>query len=127
MIKVKGIQVAPAELEDLLLGHTGVEDCAVLGVPDDRAGERPKAYIVAKPQYRSQGNGDNNLEALGADVIKYVEERKVRHKWVKEVEFTDEIPKSASGKILRRVLRDRARRGTNGVVVKAAARERARL
>ncbi|KAF7516335.1 hypothetical protein G7054_g14206 [Neopestalotiopsis clavispora] len=127
MIKVKGIQVAPAELEDLLLGHAGVEDCAVLGVPDDRAGERPKAYIVAKPQYRSQGNGDNNLEALGADVIKYVEERKVRHKWVKEVEFTDEIPKSASGKILRRVLRDRARRGTNGVVVKAAARERARL
>ncbi|ETS86676.1 hypothetical protein PFICI_00504 [Pestalotiopsis fici W106-1] len=128
MIKVKGIQVAPAELEDLLLGHAAVEDCAVLGVPDDRAGERPKAYIVAKQQQQPQNQtGQGHLRALGADIIRYVEEHKVRHKWVKEIEFTDEIPKSASGKILRRVLRDRARQGTNGVVVKAAREEKARL
>ncbi|KAK6189408.1 Exoglucanase 1 [Pestalotiopsis sp. IQ-011] len=123
MIKVKGIQVAPAELEDLLLGHAGVEDCAVLGVPDDRAGERPKAYVVAK----NKQLGDNGLEGLGRDIIQYVERHKVRHKWVKEVEFAAEIPKSASGKILRRVLRDQARRGTNGVVVRAAGVERAKL
>lgn len=123
MIKVKGIQVAPAELEDLLLGHAGVEDCAVLGVPDDRAGERPKAYVVAK----NTGLGEKELEGLGRDIIEYIERHKVRHKWVKEVEFAAEIPKSASGKILRRVLRDQARRGTNGVVARAAGVERAKL
>ncbi|KAK6066726.1 4-coumarate- ligase [Seiridium cupressi] len=120
MIKVKGIGVAPAELEDLLLGHDKVEDCAVLSVPDERAGERPKAYVVVK-------KGHAAGQAIGIEIIKYVEERKVRHKWIKEVEFTDEIPKSASGKILRRVLRDRARQGTTGIVVKAPEKERARL
>ncbi|KAJ4423669.1 hypothetical protein N0V82_001692 [Gnomoniopsis sp. IMI 355080] len=112
MIKVKGIGVAPAELEDLLLGHPSVEDCAVLGVLDERAGERPKAYIVVK-------QGQEAGESVGSSILKYARERKVRHKWVREVEFIDEIPKSASGKILRRVLRDRERNGVRGVVVKS--------
>lgn len=119
MIKVKGIGVAPAELEDLLLGHDKVEDCAVLSIPDDRAGERPKAYVVLKTG--SPGH------AIGTEIIKYVEEKKVRHKWIKEVEFIDEIPKSASGKILRRVLKDRAKQGVRGVVVKAEEGPRAKL
>lgn len=106
MIKVKGIGVAPAELEDLLLGHTDVEDVAVLGIQDEWAGERPKAYIVKK---KSAGHE----EVLGKALIGYVKEKKVRHKWVKEVEFIGEIPKSASGKILRRLLRDgKAGKGT---------------
>lgn len=121
MIKVKGIGVAPAELEDLLLGHDDVEDVAVLGTPDDYAGERPKAYIVLKPTKRS---GD--VAAIGKGLIKYVQEKKVRHKWVTEIEIVDEIPKSPSGKILRRVLRDMNRAGKRGVVVKDD-RERARL
>lgn len=120
MIKVKGIGVAPAELEDLLLGHSKVEDCAVLGIPDERAGERPKAYVVLKP-----GHPEN--EANGKEIIDYVEQRKVRHKWIKEVEFTREIPKSASGKILRRILRDQERKGVHGTVVKAAQESRAKL
>ena len=108
MIKVNGIGVAPAELEDLLLGHPKVEDVAVLGVPNDRAGEAPKAFVVLK-----KGVGDEGIrEAL----LQYVKERKVRHKWLVEVEFIDVIPKSASGKILRRVLRDR---GAVGVKEKA--------
>lgn len=118
MVKVKGIGVAPAELEDLLLGHPAVEDCAVLGVPDERAGERPKAYVVLKKKPGPDAAAVE-VEEVGLDILRYARERKVRHKWIREVEFTDEIPKSASGKILRRVLRDRERRGDRGLVVRS--------
>ncbi|QVM08222.1 hypothetical protein D8B26_002916 [Coccidioides posadasii str. Silveira] len=114
MIKVKGIGVAPAELEDLLLGHPDVEDAAVLAVPDEYSGERPKAYVVLKPARK-----DDDLVATGRKLIKYVQEKKVRHKWLVEVEFTEEIPKSASGKILRRVLREQQKNGgKKGTVVR---------
>jgi 4-coumarate--CoA ligase len=121
MIKVKGQQVAPAEMEDLLLGHADVEDCAVLGISDDYAGERPKAYVVPKP-------GRTPSEALGQTLIQYVKEKKSRYKWITEIEFADVIPKSPSGKILRRMLRDKERSGvrSSGIVVKDE-RERARL
>jgi 4-coumarate--CoA ligase len=111
MIKVKGIGVAPAELEDLLLGHPKVSDVAVLGINDEYSGEVPKAYIV--PQ-----SGENAGHDLGMELIAYVKEKKVKYKAVKEVEFINEIPKSASGKILRRVLRDKERHGERGVVVR---------
>ena len=120
MIKVKGIGVAPAEIEDLLLGHRWVEDCAVLGIGDDYSGERPKAFVVKK-------NGSPVEEELGRELLTYVKERKVKHKWVKEIEFTDEIPKSASGKILRRVLRDKARSGKKGAIVRDEVVMRAKL
>jgi acyl-CoA synthetase (AMP-forming)/AMP-acid ligase II len=100
LIKVKGFQVAPAELESLLLKHPRVADVAVIGVPDDEAGEVPKAIVVAR-------------EPLTADeVIAYVHSEVAHYKRVRHVEFVDAIPKSASGKILRRVLveRERARR-----------------
>jgi acyl-CoA synthetase (AMP-forming)/AMP-acid ligase II len=109
MIKVKGIGVAPAELEDLLLGHAKVEDVAVLGIQDEYSGEKPKAFVVLK-------GGEKGDEVVGREILKYVRERKVRHKWIKEVEFVDVIPKSASGKILRRILRDG--KGARGVVVR---------
>lgn len=111
MIKVKGIGVAPAELEDLLLGHPDVEDCAVLGILDEYSGERPKAFIVKK-------KGGGKEEEVGRQLLGYVKERKVRHKWVKEVEFVEVVPKSASGKILRRLLRDGKAGGEKGVVVR---------
>jgi 4-coumarate--CoA ligase len=119
MIKVKGIAVAPAELEDLLLGHECVEDVAVLGIPDDYSGEKPKAYVVRK--------GGEGEQEVGRELLAYVRERKVRHKWLKEVEFVAEIPKSASGKILRRVLRDMERSGKRGVVVREEVVEKAKL
>lgn len=127
MIKVKGIGVAPAELEDLLLGHPAVEDCAVLGVPDERAGERPKAYVVLKPGAVAGDSEELALRALGTDILRYAQGRKVRHKWVREVEFTEEIPKSASGKILRRMLRDREKNGVRGVVVRSGPGAEAKL
>jgi 4-coumarate--CoA ligase len=123
MIKVKGIAVAPAELEDLLLGHEFVEDVAVLGIEDEYSGEKPKAFVVKKAGVRI---GERELGGL---LMGYVRERKVRTKWVKEVEFINEIPKSASGKILRRVLRDlhRGKGGDRGTIVRDGVTEKAKL
>ena len=119
MIKVKGIGVSPAELEDLLLGHSAVEDTAVTSVADDYSGERPKAYVAVKPGIQQKLNEAGTVD-LGQQLIQYVQERKVRHKWIVEVEFVPEIPKSASGKILRRLLRDKT--GAKGLVVRENAR-----
>ena len=121
MIKVKGQQVPPAELEDLLLGHELVEDCAVLGIRDDYAGERPKAYVVPK-------QGVEPSQEVGRKLLKFVKEKKVRYKWIVEIEFTDVVPKSPTGKLLRRVLKahDRKKERVRGVWVRDEA-ERARL
>jgi 4-coumarate--CoA ligase len=105
MIKVKGHAVAPAEIEDLLLGHPMVEDVAVGAIPDDYTGQRPKAYVVLKPSILN-GKDKPAILSLLHQIMSFVRENKVRHKWVTEVELLQEIPKSASGKILRRVLRE---------------------
>jgi acyl-CoA synthetase (AMP-forming)/AMP-acid ligase II len=99
LIKYKGYQVPPAELEALLIGHPGVADAAVIPKKDEEAGEIPKAFVV-------------RVEATVIDeagVMDYVAERVAPHKRIREVEFIDAIPKSASGKILRRVLVERER------------------
>ncbi|PBP26693.1 phenylacetyl-CoA ligase [Diplocarpon rosae] len=107
LIKVKGLQVAPAELEAHLLTHPSVGDCAVIPVPDDAAGEVPKAFIVKSA---SVGLEDND-RMLAREIARHVSEHKARHKWLKGgVEFIDVIPKSPSGKILRRLLRDKEKR-----------------
>lgn len=122
MIKVKGQQVAPAELEDLMLGHELVEDVAILGLQDAYSGERPKAVVVLKP-------GIEATEAIGAALLGFVKEHKVRYKWLAEIEFADEVPKSPTGKLLRRVLKVREKDGARvkGVVVKEGQPERAKL
>jgi 4-coumarate--CoA ligase len=95
LIKVKGFQVPPAELEALLLQHSAVADAAVIGVPDEEAGEVPKAFVVKK------GGQEVSQEDLKAFVAEHVATYKRLH----HVAFVDAIPKSASGKILRRELR----------------------
>jgi acyl-CoA synthetase (AMP-forming)/AMP-acid ligase II len=96
LIKYKGYQVAPAELEALLIAHPAIADAAVVGVQDDEAGEIPKAFVVV-----SQG------ASLSVDeVTAYVAERVSPYKKVRAVEFVDAIPKSAAGKILRKDLRE---------------------
>ncbi|HWO04209.1 MAG TPA: AMP-binding protein, partial [Methylomirabilota bacterium] len=100
LIKYKGLQVAPAELEALLLTHPAILDAAVVRKADEEAGEVPKAYVVLKP--------DDTSKATPADAIMgWVAERVAPHKRIRDLEFIDQIPKSASGKILRRVLIDR--------------------
>ena len=96
LIKYKGFQVPPAELEALLVTHPAVADVAVIGVPDDEAGELPKAFVVLKP----------GAEASAEDLQEFVRSKVASYKQVRQVAFVDEIPKSASGKILRRMLRD---------------------
>ncbi|EXV03743.1 AMP binding enzyme [Metarhizium robertsii] len=105
LIKVKGHQVAPAELEAHLLSHPFVSDCAVIPVPDPRAGEVPKAFVV-----RARESEGRSAEEVATAVREHVERHKARHKWLAGgVQFVDAIPKSASGKILRRVLKDKDR------------------
>ncbi|KAH9519667.1 4-coumarate--CoA ligase 1 [Bulinus truncatus] len=98
LIKYKGYQVAPAELEALLLGHPDVQDVAVLGVPDEESGELPRAFVVKKP----------GSKVTPESLMKYIEGRVASTKRLRGgVQFIDEIPKNPSGKILRRVIRDK--------------------
>ncbi len=97
LIKYKGYQIAPAELEALLLSHPKIMDAAVIGVLDDDKQEIPKAFIVAAP--------DSGLTA--DEVMAFVTENVAPHKKVRRVEFIDAIPKSTAGKILRKDLRAR--------------------
>ena len=97
LIKYKGFQVPPAELEGLLLTHPAVADAAVIGIPDDECGEIPKGFITLKP----------GQDATGEEIQEFVADQVASYKQVRMVEFIDTIPKSASGKILRRELRDR--------------------
>lgn len=97
LIKYKGYQVPPAELEALLLTHAAVADVAVIGVQDAEGEEVPKAFVVVQP----------GAALTAEDVMDYVAERIAPYKKVRVVEFIDAIPKSASGKILRKDLRAR--------------------
>lgn len=85
----------PAELEALLVTHPAVADAAVIGVPDDEAGELPKAFVALK-----QGQ-----EASEDEIKQFVAEKVATYKQIRLLEFVEEIPKSASGKILRRLLK----------------------
>lgn len=124
MIKVRGQQVAPAELEDLLLGHELVEDCAVIGIKDNYSGELPKGFVVLK---------DRTLEGAdtGLRLLKYIQERVVGYKRIREIEFVDGVPKSATGKLLRRVLKgwERGEDSTRvqGTIVREQIKRNARL
>lgn len=92
LIKYKGMQVAPAELEGVLLSNPAISDAAVIPSPDEEAGEVPKAFVVLK--------GDITPD----EIMSFVAERVAPHKKIRRVEIVEQIPKSASGKILRRVL-----------------------
>ncbi|MFI7101080.1 4-coumarate--CoA ligase family protein [Streptomyces sp. NPDC050161] len=100
LIKYKGYQVAPAELEALLLTHDDITDAAVIGVPDEAGNELPKAYVV-----RREG-----AELSADDILTYAAARVAPYKRIRHVEFTEAVPRAVTGKILRRELRERERR-----------------
>ena len=95
LIKYKGYQVPPAELEAVLLAHPAVGDAAVIGVPDAEGGEAPKAFVVMKGP------------AAAEELMAFVAARVAPYKKIRSVEVVDSIPRSSSGKILRRVLKER--------------------
>ncbi|HVF28843.1 MAG TPA: 4-coumarate--CoA ligase family protein [Pyrinomonadaceae bacterium] len=97
LIKYKGFQVAPAELEAVLLAHPSIADAAVIPCADDEAGEIPKAFVVLKSEVACE------------ELMTFVAERVAPHKKIRRVEVIEQIPKSPSGKILRRVLVQRER------------------
>jgi acyl-coenzyme A synthetase/AMP-(fatty) acid ligase len=95
LIKYKGYQVPPAELEAVLLSHPGIADAAVVGVRDDDGEEVPKAFVVKQ----------SGPELTEDEVMEFVAGQVAPYKKIRQVEFIDAIPKSASGKILRKDLR----------------------
>ena len=98
MIKYKGFQVAPAEIEGTLLEHPAVRDCGVAGRPDPDAGEIPVAFVVLR-------DGFIPTKILEEELSSFVAERLTRYKQPREVRFVESVPKTLSGKILRRELR----------------------
>jgi acyl-CoA synthetase (AMP-forming)/AMP-acid ligase II len=100
LIKYKGYQVPPAELEALLLGHPAIADAAVIGVIDTESGEEvPKAFVVKQ----------SDAELTAHEVMEFVAGQVAPYKKVRQVEFIEAVPKSAAGKILRKDLRNRSR------------------
>lgn len=104
LIKYKGFQVPPAELEGLLLGNDEIDDVAVIGIYEEsQATEVPRAYVVPKKGVK----GDKETEQR---IVAWLAKKVANHKRLRGgVVFVDEVPKSASGKILRRVLKERAK------------------
>ncbi|TRM59948.1 hypothetical protein BD626DRAFT_550084 [Schizophyllum amplum] len=120
LIKVRGFQVAPAELEGHLLQHPAVADVCVVGVPDEYSGEVPLAFVVLHESYKGKVSSGAAMEELKADIAKHVADHKAAYKrLVGGVVIIDSVPKNPSGKILRRMLRDRAKEERAAVPLKA--------
>ena len=100
LIKYKAFQVAPAELEAVLLTHPAVADAAVVPLADEEAGEIPKGFVVMKP-------GTDTTAVTPQSLMDFVAGQVASYKQIRRLEIIDAIPKSPSGKILRRLLRDR--------------------
>ncbi len=98
MIKYKGFPVAPAEVEAVLLEHPAVRDCGVIAKPDDAAGEIPCAFVVVREGYTPS-------DALDQQLCAFVADRLAHHKQPREIRFVEAVPRTPSGKILRRELR----------------------
>jgi len=106
LIKCSGYSVFPAEVENLLYRHLAVAEVAVIGVSDPYRGESPKAFIVLKPEYKGKVKEE--------EVIEWSKENMAAYKRPRIVEFREELPKSAAGKILRRVLTEEEKKGGDG-------------
>ncbi|KAL5519237.1 hypothetical protein ACEPAH_920 [Sanghuangporus vaninii] len=109
LIKVRGYQVAPAELEGHILDHPDVADVCVVGVPDDYSGEVPFAFVVLRPFATTRAKQDpTEAEKIKHSIMKHVSDAKIKYKWLSSVEFVDAVAKNPSGKLLRRIMRDEA-------------------
>ena len=100
MLKVSGFSVFPAEVEAIMYRHPAVAEVGVVGVPDPYRGEDPLAFVVLKPDAKGQVSGEQIVEWCRANMSVYKAPRQIR--------FVDALPKTASGKVLKRVLREQA-------------------
>jgi long-chain acyl-CoA synthetase len=100
LIIASGYNIAPAEVENYLYDHPAVKEAGVVGIPDEYRGETVKAFIVLKDEYKGK--------VAEKDIIAFAKEKMAAYKAPKVVEFIDEIPKTMTGKVLRRVLRERS-------------------
>ncbi len=112
MIKYKGFSIAPAELEAVLVEHPAVLESAVVGVPDEEAGEIPKAFVVL--------HSDVSYSVTDEELITFVNGKLAGYKKLHEVEFVEALPKIPSGKILRRELKELERSRRTGKQVIAS-------
>ncbi|KAM7188410.1 hypothetical protein V8F33_010661 [Rhypophila sp. PSN 637] len=133
LIKVRAYQVAPAELEAVLCGSESVADAGVIGVYDsDEATEWPRAFVVpsakvlASLEKLGEKEKREELVRLAHEVREYVEKRTAKYKWLKgNIVFIEAVPKSPSGKILRRVLKEGNQKGTvKGVILEVKIYEK---
>jgi acyl-CoA synthetase (AMP-forming)/AMP-acid ligase II len=99
LIKASGYSVFPAEVEKYLYHHPAVKEVAVIGVPDPYRGENIKAFIVLKSEYKSKVKEE--------EIVAWAKDKMAAYKYPRIVEFAEELPKTASGKVLKRVLRER--------------------
>ena len=100
VINSAGYRIGPAEVEDSLLTHPAVAMSAVIGVPDEARGELVKAFIILK-------DGETPSDALAAEIQTHVKRRLAAHEFPRAVEFVTEVPMTTTGKIQRKVLRER--------------------
>lgn len=105
MIKVSGYSVFLAEIDAVLYGHPAVAEVAAVGVPHPYRGEEPKLFLVPKPEYKDRITED--------DILTWCKERMSAHKCPTSVEFVESLPKSGSGKILRRELVSSSKGGSS--------------
>ncbi|KAI0752727.1 amp dependent CoA ligase [Daedaleopsis nitida] len=132
LIKVRGFQVAPAELEGHLLDHPDITDVCVVAAPDEYSGELPFAFVSLHEKVRARVAKDRKEEErVRQSIMKYVADHKTQFKWLAGVEFIEVVPKNPSGKLLRRLLRDRLKDGLKSgsitLVQPGAKKARAKL
>ena len=109
LIKCSGYSVFVAEVEDLLYAHPAVKEVAVIGVGDAYRGETPKAYIILKPEY------ENKIKE--SEILEWCKDNMAAYKRPRFVEFRQELPKSAAGKLLRRILEQEEKKGLQNSAV----------
>jgi long-chain acyl-CoA synthetase len=107
LIKCSGYSVFPSEVEDLLYRHPAVKEVAVIGTIDPYRGETPKAFVVLKSEYKGKVKEE--------EIIEWSKENMAAYKRPRIVEFREELPKSAAGKILRRILKEEDKKDTKGL------------
>ena len=98
MIIASGFKVWPRELEDVLYKHPATKEVVVVGVPDSYRGESPKAFISIKDEYKDRITEE--------EILAFCKKEMAAYKVPREIEFLDEVPKTASGKVLRRLVRE---------------------